>query len=65
MYQYPVSKNLRVGIRVSSTEFHCNWSHVVHFVDRIPVAGAETHKLRVLSTDFFFAKGISVLRKIS
>ena len=41
VYQYPISKNLRVRIRVSSTGFHYNWSHVVRFVDIIPVLGAE------------------------
>ena len=41
VYQYPILKNLRVGIRVSSTGFHYNWSHVVCFVDIIPVPGVE------------------------
>ena len=36
-----ILNNLRVGIRVSSTGFHSNWSHVVRFVDIIPVPGAE------------------------
>ena len=41
VYQYPILKNLRVGIRVSSTGFHSNWNHVVRFVDIIPVTVAE------------------------
>ena len=40
VYQYTILKKLRVGIRVSSTGFHSNWSHVVLFVDIIPVPGA-------------------------
>ena len=41
VYQYPILKNIRVGIRVSSTGFHSKWSHVVRFVDIIPVTVAE------------------------
>ena len=41
VYQYPISEDLRVGIRVFSTGFHSNRSHGVHFVDMIPVPGAE------------------------
>ena len=46
MYQYPILKNLRVGIRVSSTEFHSNLSVAVYFVDIIPVTGAKNVKTK-------------------
>ena len=46
MYQYPILKNLRVGIRVSSTGFHFNESNSVPFVDIIPVPGAKNMKTK-------------------
>ena len=41
VYQYPILRILKVGIRVSSTGFHSNRSDAVRFVDIIPVPGAK------------------------
>ena len=53
VYQYPILKNLRVGIRVSSTGFHSNWSNSVRFVDIIPVPGAKNVKTKDVKCRFF------------